>query len=131
MSGQVADHKLEGASGLEPIKVELARLSTDKALLAQERREVQRDLDEVQRGEIDGAQAAQVIKDIRLIYDLASGAERRELIRLVIKRIAYHGEKITVEVEFFDRDLVNPLGEGSIRTADWLVIQVSYWLTAK
>ena len=98
----------------------MARLTTDKALVEHELRETQQPLSELRRGHIDVARATEVIADLRLLYEAAKPEERRELMRVVIRRIVYRGTSEPRGFEFFDGGAVNLPREGSKLSNGWL-----------
>jgi len=98
----------------------LERLTTDKALVEHELRETQQPLSELRRGHIDVARATEVIADLRLLYEAAKPEERRELMRVVIRRIVYRGTSEPRGFEFFDGGAVNLPREGSKLSNGWL-----------
>jgi chaperonin cofactor prefoldin len=106
--------KVSGLGALSEVTRELERLTTDKALVEHELRETQQQLSELRRGHID------VIGDLRLLYEAAKPEERRELMRLVIRRIVYRGPREPLGFEFFDRGAVNLPREGSKLSNEWL-----------
>lgn len=112
--------KTGGAAALAAVSKELERLTGDKALAEHELREAQQQLYELRRGTIDAARSAEVIGDLRLLYEAARPDERRELIRLAIKRITYSGPTAPLDFEFFDGGAVYfPLPRSKLRT-EWL-----------
>ena len=98
----------------------LERLTTDKALVEHELRETQQPLSELRRGHIAVARATEVIADLRLLYEAAKPEERRELMRVVIRRIVYRGTSEPRGCEFFDGGAVNLPREGSKLSNGWL-----------
>jgi len=117
--------KVSGLGALSEVTRELERLTTDKALVEHDLRETQQQLSELRRGHIDSARAAEVIGDLRLLYEAAKPDERRELMRLVIRRIVYRGPSEPLGFEFFDGGAVNLLREGSKLSNEWLRLKDS------
>ncbi|MEO8901895.1 MAG: hypothetical protein ABI488_08520 [Polyangiaceae bacterium] len=83
-------------------------------------RDVQQRLSELRRGHIDVALATAVIGDLRLLDEAAKPDERRQLMRLVIKRIVYSGPVEPIGFEFFDGGAVDLPREGSKLSNEWL-----------
>jgi hypothetical protein len=78
---------------------------------------VQQHLYELRRGTIDASRTAEVIGDLRLLCEAARPDERRELIRLAIKRITCSGRTEPPVFEFFDGGAVYfPLPRSKLRT---------------
>jgi hypothetical protein len=112
--------KTVGAAGLSEVSKELQRLTDQKALIEHELREVRQQLYELRRGTLDAGRSVEVIGELRLLYEAARPDERRELIRLAIKRITYSGPKEPVRFEFYDGGGVNLPPEGSKLSNEWL-----------
>jgi hypothetical protein len=68
---------------------------------------VRQQLYDLRRSTLDAGRAVEGIGELRLLYEAATSDERRELIRLPIKRINYSGPKEPVEFESFDGGAVN------------------------
>jgi site-specific DNA recombinase len=117
--------KTVGPAGLAEVSDELRRLTDEKSLIEHELREVRQQLYELRRSTLDAGCTVEVIGELRLLYEAARPDERRELIRLAIKRITYSGPKEPVEFEFYDGAAVNLPREGSKLRIDWLQLKDS------
>lgn len=112
--------KTVGSAALDAVSDELRRLTEEKSLIEHELREVRQQLYELRRSTLDAGRTVEVIGELRLLYEAARPDERRELIRLAIKRITYSGPNEPVVFEFFDGGAVNLPREGSKLRIDWL-----------
>jgi hypothetical protein len=117
--------RAQGAAGLALVQAELARLEGDTAIVTHELRTVRAELAELRHARVDAGRAAALVKDFWLLYKIAKPEERRELIRLVFKRITYNGPDKPLGFELFDRDSVNLPPEGSKLSPAWLQRQDS------
>jgi site-specific DNA recombinase len=112
--------KAEGVGSLTLVREELERLNREKTQLDHDVRETRLKLTELGRTRIDTSRAETVIRDFRLLYELARPEERRELVRLVVKRITFRGRDEPLEVEFFDCPSVTPPAASSKLSTGWL-----------
>ena len=71
---------------------------------------------------VDTSRVQMVLADLRMQYDLATPAEKAELLQLMFKRLTFHGPEQPVEAELYDRSGValRREGGGSKITRSWL-----------
>jgi site-specific DNA recombinase len=103
-----------GASALSGVRSQLEETERDKVLVTAELRDVREQLRELSRAHIDEARVRATLVDVRLLYEVASGQERGQLIKHLFRRIEYRGPGKPVNAELFDQKRKTPEpGNGS------------------
>jgi hypothetical protein len=114
-----------GVAALETVKVEMEKAERDKVLVEAELAEVTEEIRLLTKTRVNEERVREVLDDFRLMYEVATGKERGELIRLLFRRIEYNGPNEMVEVELWDRTKRNLELEGSRFQTSWLPLHFS------
>jgi site-specific DNA recombinase len=111
-----------GVSAIDAIKGQLEEAERDKVLVQAELHDLREQIRDLTRVRIDEARVREVLADVRLLYEVASGQERGELIKLMFRKIEFRGPDQPVNVELFDQERENlePHKDGSRKSTIWL-----------
>jgi len=118
----VAVLKSGGLSALESVQAALAKAEDDWRYVQSKLARVREQVGQVSRSTVDADRIKAALGDWRLLYEVANPAEKQELIRLIFKRIEFHGPDKPIKMELFDRsgvELTQKKSGSKIRTA-WL-----------
>ncbi len=100
--------KTMGAAGFETVREEMTQGERDRALVEAELASLAEEITRLRTHKVDPERVQAVIGDLRLLYDVATPAERRDLVRLMFRCIVFHGPGKPVSAELFDRRRVEP-----------------------
>lgn len=110
-----------GASAVATVRSRLEQAERDKVLVQAELDSLRGQIRELSRARIDEARVRAVLADMRLLYQVASGAERGELIKMLFKKVEYCGPDQPVNAELFDLERKNLEPQnGSRKSTTWL-----------
>lgn len=114
-----------GAAGLATVRTQLEESERDKVLVQAELNELRERIRALSRVRIDHERVRAALADVRLLYQVASGQERGELLKLMFRRIEFRGPDQPVNAELFDQERKNlePHKDGSRKSTAWLRIR--------
>jgi len=93
----------QGTAALTSIEGKLREAERDKVIVEADLAEVSETLRNLTRANVNEERVRAVLADFRLLYEIATGKERGELIRLLFRRIEFSGPDENIEVELWDR----------------------------
>ncbi len=103
--------KATGVAGFETVREEMEQGERDRALVEAELSALAEECARQRTHKVDAARVQAALGDLRLLYEVATPAERRDLVRLMFRRVVYNGPGKPVSVELFDRKRVEPHGD--------------------
>lgn len=107
-----------GPSALGSVREELTEVERAKTIARDELAEVEETIRGLKTSHVDEGRVKSVLADFRLLYEAATPKERGELVRLLFKRLTLNGAGNAVQVELWDRRVVDL--DGSKARTTWL-----------
>jgi hypothetical protein len=115
---RLVDAISEGGAGFHSIRAKLTLEERNLRLLEQDLGRVKTEIHRIAGEPLDPEKLRHVLRDFDTLFTVASAAERKELLQLLIKRLVFRGHDAEVTLELYST--INPTASGSIFRAPWL-----------
>ena len=115
---RLVDAISEGGAGFQSIRAKLTLEERNLRLLEQDLGRVKTEIHRIAGEPLDPDKLRHVLQDFDTLFTVASAAERKELLQLLIKRLVFRGHDAEVTLELYST--VNLTASGSIFRAPWL-----------
>jgi site-specific DNA recombinase len=119
----------DGGASFQSVRAKLTLEEQYLLLLEQEHGKLQHEINRLAGEPLQAKTLARVLSNFDALYQVASQAERQELLALILQQVTFNGPGKEVTMEFYanvsmpsatESQTVNPNGTGSILRAVWL-----------